>query len=503
MPTTALRYVALSYVWGPPDIPQLQLNSQNEYILIQDGWISTHWDHVPSTIADAITLCRSLDERYLWVDAICIKQDDEKDKLTQIGAMDKIYASACFTIASTHGSDSWAGLPGIGRTPRKTTQHVETVDDIPLGLKQPILQTVLKQCIWNQRAWTMQEKLLSRRILYFTQHQTFYACTLAHWVEDMIKERLYHDVHAYSLLLSERNDYYRIAEDFSARKTTSSMDMINAFTGIMHSLSTKFGWTFFWGLPHSLFTRALYFHVSSETERRSEFPSWSWLGWNFGQSSNLSNNLYSTRFMPDNLYAEVLWYQVSSNVPIQISDSKVPGYPREDIDDSGSRIRITELLSPLLPYLSSSEQSKLLVFDGFVVGVLNEEITFDKVDLGSDTSTTGEDLSQVPWSTSVQPLNLNRASLGPYSFRRLRRPSARSTHVILHTNAYASETLELVAFCRNSRDSLHTQRKFICVVGIRTDHRGVSERVPGIDECYFTDEKWARLKPTRRTVFLM
>ena len=41
----------------------------------------------------------------------------------------------------------------------------------------------------------------------------------------------------------------------------------------------------------------------------------------------------------------------------------------------------------------------------------------------------------------------------------------------------------------------------ICMMRIYIDHRGVSDRVPGVDEYYFIDEEWTRLEPKWRTVF--
>jgi len=93
------RYAALSYVWGAA--PMLKPMRSNMQMLSQRGALgpsSTFSPPVPLTIQDAITVCQNMGLRFLWVDALCIIQDSDKDKGQQIGAMDKIYGSASLTI---------------------------------------------------------------------------------------------------------------------------------------------------------------------------------------------------------------------------------------------------------------------------------------------------------------------------------------------------------------------------------------------------------------------
>jgi hypothetical protein len=89
----AERYVALSYVWGPP---------------------SGDW---PQTILDAVEVTKRLGEKYLWVDRLCIDQSNAQEKQFLISKMDAIYEGAEFTIIAASG-DARTGLPGVGKTPR-------------------------------------------------------------------------------------------------------------------------------------------------------------------------------------------------------------------------------------------------------------------------------------------------------------------------------------------------------------------------------------------------
>lgn len=55
----------------------------------------------------------SLGERYLWVDVLCIIQDDEKSKALFISQMDIVYHHALLTIVAMSGQDANSGLPGL------------------------------------------------------------------------------------------------------------------------------------------------------------------------------------------------------------------------------------------------------------------------------------------------------------------------------------------------------------------------------------------------------
>ena len=68
---------------------------------------------IPKTIRHAIELVGLLGERYLWVDRLCICQDDEETKASQIDIMGDIYGNALVTIIAASGWDANHGLRGI------------------------------------------------------------------------------------------------------------------------------------------------------------------------------------------------------------------------------------------------------------------------------------------------------------------------------------------------------------------------------------------------------
>lgn len=75
-----------------------------------------------------------LGERYLWVDALCIVQDDNASKQSMIERMHVIYQNAFLTLFVATGTDANAGLSGVS-SPRGVVQQFASVRDGVDGLK--------------------------------------------------------------------------------------------------------------------------------------------------------------------------------------------------------------------------------------------------------------------------------------------------------------------------------------------------------------------------------
>ncbi|KAF8534400.1 heterokaryon incompatibility protein-domain-containing protein, partial [Trichophaea hybrida] len=105
-----LRYLALSYVWGGvQNVSMYQTTRGNVGQRLEVGGLEGV--EFPQTIKDAMQLVAELGERYLWVDAVCIIQDDDEDRSAQIQAMDVVYGASMLTIVAAGGGDARAGLP--------------------------------------------------------------------------------------------------------------------------------------------------------------------------------------------------------------------------------------------------------------------------------------------------------------------------------------------------------------------------------------------------------
>ncbi|KAL9085798.1 MAG: hypothetical protein Q9165_007430 [Trypethelium subeluteriae] len=204
IPTRLIKYFALSYVWGEPLMDQTmpRLKRANTFRDRNGSRSAILPKGLPATIEDAMTIVRRVgfpqQIKYLWVDALCIVQDDEKDRNIQVHNMDAIFSCAYVTIAVGSGLHANAGIPGVSIGRALGDQHIETVKGFDLAIPLPKYHAIQNNaCLkWNERAWTLQEKLLSKRLLLFTDDQMYFKCSNAVWCEDTVSEvpRLSEDI---------------------------------------------------------------------------------------------------------------------------------------------------------------------------------------------------------------------------------------------------------------------------------------------------------------------
>jgi hypothetical protein len=91
------KYAALSHMWGNvAKLKPLRTLRENYSQMLK----AIGWHELPQTFADAIKVCRALHIGYIWIDSLCIVQDDVKDWAIEAKTMDKVYTLAFLTIVS-------------------------------------------------------------------------------------------------------------------------------------------------------------------------------------------------------------------------------------------------------------------------------------------------------------------------------------------------------------------------------------------------------------------
>ena len=308
------QYVALSYVWGTgsafrtlrQNLARLQLegslngsSSSAADEASSDKVVSASDAQLPKTIRDVIALTRQIGESFLWVDSLCIVQDDYEEKEEHLSYMGSIYANAYLTVAATGGT-ALSGLRGIEYVtpPMQRTQYLSLMryarskDYLHIKIKEHHDQ--LQASVWNHRAWTFQEQVFSRRLLVFGEREVSWECHCTVWFEgmDVVEGQCQNNsevvAQGFSFAVPANLwDYVCHVEQYNRRALTFPEDALDAFGGILTALSTVFIGGFICGLPRMYFDAALLWYNKSPLERRRAVrdqtkampPTWAWAAW--------------------------------------------------------------------------------------------------------------------------------------------------------------------------------------------------------------------------------
>ncbi|KAI1295161.1 heterokaryon incompatibility protein-domain-containing protein [Xylaria venustula] len=295
-PADEVPFVALSYVWGT--IETLQAKKNNIDRLRRPGSLATSSSEiVPRTMRDAMRLCALTGYRYLWVDRVCIIQDDHETKHQYLQGMAWIYAAAEFTIVAAEGSDVNHGLSGLGQSVEERQKHLLPFPSQYLikGSLWTLGNSLSSDTIWSSRAWTFQEHVFSRRLLYVDKF-IHWVCASARWTEAVslppgnLSQPNSLEKHSavgklYVIDWPSLRYYASMVEQYNVRRLTYDRDAANAFGGLLSQMCMGFSAGFYGGSPEFYFTICLLWQPKKGLRPRfnqpetSFLPTWSWLGW--------------------------------------------------------------------------------------------------------------------------------------------------------------------------------------------------------------------------------
>lgn len=124
---------------------------------------------------------REIGIRYLWIDSLCIVQQDKTEWNHEVLRMGEIFERAQVVIAATTARDSSEGLFMSGRHPTDPILKIpyrsdedDRDEEIMVSFSAPV-PPLKEDCLWN-RGWTFQEKHLARRMLIFGNSGIFWTC---------------------------------------------------------------------------------------------------------------------------------------------------------------------------------------------------------------------------------------------------------------------------------------------------------------------------------------
>ncbi|KAK7398327.1 hypothetical protein QQX98_012296 [Neonectria punicea] len=259
-------YIALSHCWGVSSAGHVTTTRKSLPSYVQGLFV----DSLPETFRHAIKVTRYLGIRYLWIDSLCICQDDTDEWARESAAMADVYAGAYVVIAADSARNTTQGFfkrPERQYVPVSLNVTSQTADynadqatavipslafDIPTSLavnERTLLELSDEPLV--SRAWALQERLLPYRILHFATDQLFYECNNHFLSEDGIVvpgrlnslypglEPTFVPVACKSRFGEIHQLWYFILDDYTGRKLTVETDPFPAISGLASLLGQR------------------------------------------------------------------------------------------------------------------------------------------------------------------------------------------------------------------------------------------------------------------------
>ncbi|KAH8787792.1 heterokaryon incompatibility protein-domain-containing protein [Diaporthe sp. PMI_573] len=316
------RYAALSHCWGGPI----------DVVLTQDK-LEAFQRRLPveslaRNFQDALRICRELGVRYLWVDSLCIVQDSRDDWAAESSKMASIYSNAFVTISAMSSPGSSKGIfgetntadtrdPTLSRavTLKLSPESEEVIHALPAKSQDDPedLASLYQEAPLALRAWTLQETILSPRLIYYGKDRIYWRCFAGFQSADGVPDGFQfpdnRDIRLASALqgLSEvaicpprdrwglgqdKGDHYDLVEQYTSRNLTVPSDKLPAFSGLAERIHASLGGGYLAGLFTEDLQQGLLWKttqdfddIDTETTKDGEdgtslnqyrAPSWSW-----------------------------------------------------------------------------------------------------------------------------------------------------------------------------------------------------------------------------------
>lgn len=291
-------YVALSYCWGDSQ-PESTTTSN-----IHGRFHGFSVDSQPQSIKDAILVTRRLGIKYIWVDRLCIIQDDQNDRARELGMMHQVYRCTTLVISAAMASSS---TEGFLRVCDPTDAAFRLRYRCPNGELGSLILSRYKPGPpdpIHRRAWTLQEHMLAPRLAIYGTTGLRFSCSsgsykdgpptdgvlLTNVAESRNKFSLHSsDILRQKLLHFEGDlDWYSLLTEYHSRRLSFPVDRMAAIGSIVDRLSDGRSGRYLAGLWESDLAFGLLWEASRDNrmntpraegptrDQTPDFPSWSW-----------------------------------------------------------------------------------------------------------------------------------------------------------------------------------------------------------------------------------
>ena len=177
-----MTYACLSYCWGQGNQNSIITTKSN----LKAHKLRIELRTLPRTIRDAVHVTRELQISYLWIDDLCIVQDDGFDWLKEATLMGSIYQNAVLTIAAVSSSHAQSGIFRFRNTEQEEDSKRANISVLCrqyLTHPNPTSAIHQRQEPLFDRAWSLLEECLSPRILYWSKSCISWYCMTCSSVE--------------------------------------------------------------------------------------------------------------------------------------------------------------------------------------------------------------------------------------------------------------------------------------------------------------------------------
>ena len=259
---------------------------------------------MPKTFQDAVIVTHHVGVRYLWIDSLCIYQDDSNDWAFEAANMAAVYRNAFLVIAASSASNGTVGcfadrkqLPSVevestspfvgGEVVRPKIFARERFEHVDFDPNLPQTNTKLEPLL--DRAWAFQERWLATRILHYASNEMVWECRSSMHCEcdgyelekdnRVIRDQshiTFFDFDPMKLVAG----WFLVVKNYSARRLRRQSDRLVALAGIARQMRRPDLGRYLAGIWEVAFVRSLLWsavgHRRYSTRSFYIAPSWSW-----------------------------------------------------------------------------------------------------------------------------------------------------------------------------------------------------------------------------------
>lgn len=189
LPIKIGKWATLSHCWGKVQ----PLTTTVDTLCERKRCITL--ETLPKTFHDAVEVTRALGLRYLWIDSLCILQDSQEDWEIEAAKMAEVYANSVITIAAVAAKDSRDGCFVPKHRPRPSIiVELESLagEEYKVMIREVANKSHKIDIVGSgrfpnlplsRRAWVLQERLLTNRLLMYTDCELVFECRMDLWCE--------------------------------------------------------------------------------------------------------------------------------------------------------------------------------------------------------------------------------------------------------------------------------------------------------------------------------